>query len=208
MSIRYRSGEGELIPIIVLIIVNVVVYIAINIANLMDISITKYLALGVTTFFSEPWTIFTYMFTHQDFFHLLANMLTLYFFGSFLNRILGVKTFLTIYLVGGLVAGLFVLAIPYTLIFTSSGFHIFKVSGVIGASGAIFALGGVLTVLTPQLKVFIFPIPAPLPLWVAIVGGFLIMAIIPGVSWQGHLGGLVLGLLAGWYLRRRLRVIL
>jgi len=194
---RYRSGEGELIPIIVLIIVNVLVYIAINIANFMDVSLVRYLALGITTFFREPWTIVTYMFTHQDFFHLLANMLTLYFYGSFLNRITGVKTFLTVYFVGGLVAGLFVLLLalpPYYL--------------TIGASGAIFALGGVLTVLTPQLKVFIFPIPVPMPLWVAIVIGFLVLAIIPGVSWQGHLGGLVLGLLAGWYLRRRLRLIL
>jgi membrane associated rhomboid family serine protease len=197
MSIRYRSGEGELIPIIVLIIANVLVYIAVNIANLMDVSLIPYLGLGVTTFIREPWTIFTYMFTHRDFMHLLANMLTLYFYGSFMNRITGAKTFLTVYFVGGLVAGLFVLLLalpPYYL--------------TIGASGAIFALGGVLTVLTPQLKVFIFPIPAPMPLWVAIVIGFLVLAIMPNVSWQGHLGGLVFGLLAGWYLRRRLRLIL
>lgn len=197
MSMRYRSGEGELIPIIVLIIINVLVYLAINIANLMDVSLISYLALGIRNFFSEPWTIVTYMFTHMDFFHLLANMLTLYFYGSFLNRITGTRTFLTVYVAGGLVAGLFVLLLafpPYYL--------------TIGASGAIFALGGVLTVLTPQLKVFIFPIPAPMPLWVAIVIGFLVLAIMPGVSWQGHLGGLVFGLLAGWYLRRRLRLIL
>ena len=197
MSVRYRSGEGELIPIIVLIILNVLVYIAINIAGMMDVSIVGHLGLGVTTFLSDPWTIITYMFTHQDFFHLLANMLTLYFFGSFLNRITGVRTFLTVYFLGGIIAGIFVLLLakpPYYL--------------TIGASGAVFALGGVLTVLTPQLKVFIFPIPAPLPLWVAIVGGFLLMMLMPNVSWQGHLGGLLFGLAAGWYLRRRLRLIL
>ncbi len=197
MSVRYRSGEGELIPIIVLIIINVLVYIAINIAGMMDVFIVGHLGLGITTFFREPWTIITYMFTHQDFFHLLANMLTLYFFGSFLNRITGVRTFLTVYLLGGIIAGIFVLLLampPYYL--------------TIGASGAVFALGGVLTVLTPQLKVFVFPIPAPLPLWVAIVGGFLLMTLMPNVSWQGHLGGLLFGLAAGWYLRRRLRLIL
>ena len=197
MSVRYRSNEGELIPIIVLVIVNVLVYIAINIAGLMDVSIIRYLGLSVSTFLREPWTIISYMFTHQDFFHLLANMLTLYFFGSFLNRITGVKTFLLVYFLGGIVAGIFVLLLsfsPYSL--------------TIGASGAVFALGGVLTVLTPQLKVFIFPIPAPVPLWVAIVLGFFVMMLMPNVSWQGHLGGLLLGLLAGLYLRRRLRVIL
>jgi membrane associated rhomboid family serine protease len=165
-------------------------------------SVLHYLALPGTYFFqkpeaflSVPWTIFTYMFTHSDFWHILANMITLYFYGSFLNRITGVKTFLSIYFIGGLVAGLFIL-----LLSSSS-------DSTIGASGAIFALGGALAVLTPKLKVFIFPIPVPMPLWVAILIGFLILAIIPGVSWQGHLGGLLTGLAAGWFLRKRIRVI-
>ncbi len=194
---RYRTSEGEMIPIIVIIIVNVLIYITINIANMMDKPLISLLALGITTFLREPWTIFTYMFTHQDFMHLLANMITFYFYGSFLNRIAGVRTFLTVYLVGGLVAGLFILLLaipPYYL--------------TIGASGAVFALGGALAVLVPKLKVFIFPIPVPMPLWVAIVVGFVVLAVIPGVSWQGHLGGLLFGLLAGWYLRRRLRLII
>jgi membrane associated rhomboid family serine protease len=194
-NIRYRSGEGELIPIIVLIIINFVVYLAINIAQFTNTSILQYLALSRSTFLLAPWTVFTYMFTHQEFFHILANMVTLYFYGSFLNRVTGVKTFLTIYIIGGLAGGLFVLLLSSPYSFT------------IGASGAIFALGGALAVLTPQLKVFIFPIPAPMPLWVAILVGFLVLAIIPGVSWQGHLGGLLVGLAAGWYLRKRVRVI-
>lgn len=192
---RYRTGEGNLIPIIVLIIINTLVYIGINIANMLDVSLVRYLALWNLTVLMEPWTIITYMFTHLDFFHLLANMVTLYFYGSFLNRITGLKTFLAIYLLGGLVAGLFIVLIP-------------PYGVTIGASGAIFALGGVLTVLVPKLKVFIFPIPAPMPLWVASVFGFVILALIPGVSWQGHLGGLVFGLLAGLYLRRKIRVML
>jgi len=193
--VRYRSGEGELIPIIVLIIANFLVYIGVNIAHFTGSSIIGYLALSRSTFLQVPWTIFSYMFTHQEFFHILANMVTLYFYGSFFNRIAGARTLLTVYFVGGLVAGLFVLLLSSPYSFT------------IGASGAIFALGGALAVLTPKLKVFIFPIPAPMPLWVAILVGFLVLAFIPGVSWQGHLGGLLFGLLAGWFLRRRVHVI-
>ena len=184
-------------PVILIITINVLVYLTINIASLMDVSLIRYLALGLPTFLSAPWTIFTYMFTHQSFWHLLANMVTLYFFGSFFNRVAGARAFLMVYLLGGLVAGIFVLLLsfpPYYL--------------TIGASGAVFALGGVLTVLVPKLKVFIFPIPAPVPLWVAIVVGFLIMAFMPSVSWQGHLGGLLFGLAAGWYLRRSHRRIM
>ena len=195
-SARYRSGEGELIPIIVLIIINILVYLAINIAAFSGGSIVEFLALSQATVMSQPWTILTSMFTHMDFMHLLANMITLYFYGSFLNRITGTRTFLIIYFGGGLLSALAVLLLSHPM------------SSTIGASGAIFALGGALAVLVPMVKVFIFPIPVPMPLWVAILIGFLLLAFIPGVSWQGHLGGLLFGLAAGWYLRRRLRVIL
>ena len=76
----------------------------------------------------------------------------------------------------------------------------------IGASGAIFALGGVLTVMRPKLRVFVFPIPVPLPLWLAVIGGFLILSFFPGIAWQAHLGGLVFGLIAGYFFRKRERL--
>ena len=194
--VRYNSGEGELIPIIVLIIINVVVYLAINIAAYSGVNIVDYLALSRATVMAEPWTILTSMFTHENFWHLLANMVTLYFFGSFLNRITGTRTFLWIYFGGGLLAALFVLFVFPSLYPT------------IGASGAVFALGGALAVLVPMVKVYIFPIPVPMPLWVAVLSSFLVLTLIPHVSWQGHLGGILFGLAAGWYLRGRLRVML
>jgi uncharacterized protein len=193
---RYRSNEGELIPIIVLVILNFLVYLAVNIAQFADTSIMQYLALSRSTFLRYPWTVVSYMFTHADFFHLLFNMITLYFFGSFLSRLVGHKPFFIIYFAGGLAGALIVLLLSSPFSYT------------IGASGAIFALGGALAVLTPQMRVFIFPIPVAMPLWVAILLGFLVLAFLPGVSWQGHLGGLLFGLLAGWYLRKGRRVIL
>ncbi|MDD5312022.1 MAG: rhomboid family intramembrane serine protease [Dehalococcoidia bacterium] len=193
---RYRSSEGELIPIIVIVILNFLVYLAINVGHFMEIDIIPFLGLSRITFLDEPWTILTCMFTHQGFFHLLANMLTLYFFGSFLTRITGLTNFLLIYFIGGIVSGLFVLGLSPANSIT------------IGASGAVFALGGALAVLTPREKVFVFPIPAPMPLWVAVIIGFLVLTLVPGVSWQGHLGGLLSGLLAGLILRRRLRLVL
>jgi membrane associated rhomboid family serine protease len=72
----------------------------------------------------------------------------------------------------------------------------------VGASGAIFALGGALAVIAPQLKVFIFPIPIPIPLWAAITL-FLIISFLPGIAWQAHLGGLILGCAAGYYFKRK-----
>ena len=202
--VRYNSGGGELIPIIALIIVNLLVYVAINAYGLVnnltvqDIEkeIIPYLGLSLSTVMARPWTIVTSMFTHVSFWHIASNMVTLYFFGSFLNRMVGTRTFLWIYFGGGLLAALFVLFVFPSLYPT------------IGASGAVFALGGALAVLVPMVKVFIFPIPVPMPLWVAVLVSFLVLAFIPDVSWQGHLGGLLFGLAAGWYLRGRLRVVL
>ncbi len=76
----------------------------------------------------------------------------------------------------------------------------------IGASGAVFALGGALAVMRPKLRVFIFPIPVPIPLWAAVIGGFLIISLFPGIAWQAHLGGLVFGVTAGYFFRKRERL--
>jgi membrane associated rhomboid family serine protease len=132
------------------------------------------------------------MFTHGGLWHILVNMLTLYFYGSFLSQLVGNKNLLIIYFCGGILGNIFYLLLAFN-----------PNSIVIGASGAVFALGGALAVLTPRLKVYIFPIPVPMNLWIAVIGGFLILSLIPGIAWQAHLGGLVFGLLAGYYFRKR-----
>jgi membrane associated rhomboid family serine protease len=197
-TVRYRTNEGELIPIIVIIIVNVLVFLMLQITGRVDPELFQVmimnLAISGQLFIDKPWTIVTYMFTQADFWHLATNMLTLYFFGSFLNRVAGSRNFLLIYFGGGIIGGLFVLLFSSPYVPT------------IGASGAVFALGGALAIVAPKVKVFIFPIPVPMPLWVAVAIGFLILLPLSFVSWQGHLGGLVFGLLAGLYLRHRLKI--
>jgi len=57
-----------------------------------------------------------------------------------------------------------------------------------------------------KLRVFVFPIPAPVPLWAAVIGGFLIISFFPNVAWQAHLGGLAFGLTIGYFFRKRERI--
>jgi membrane associated rhomboid family serine protease len=151
--------------------------------------------LQPATFLNQPWTIITSMFTHASLWHILVNMLALYFYGSFLSRLIGTKKFLIIYFGGGILGNLFFLLLAPQFVVG------------IGASGAIFALGGALAVLTPNLRVFIFPIPVAMPLWIAVIGGFLILSFIPGIAWQAHLGGMIFGLIAGYFFRKRIRVL-
>jgi membrane associated rhomboid family serine protease len=199
----YRSYRGDNIaPVLAIIILCFLVYIASILPRFLDFlhyNIFELLGLQPATFIHMPWTIVTNLFVHGSIWHLLFNMLTFYFFGTFLLRLVSIRTFLIIYFLGGIVGNIFFMISAFFW-FLASPFSI-----VIGASGAIFALGGTLAVLMPRLRVFVFPIPAPMPLWVAVIGGFVILSFVGGVAWQGHLGGLVLGLLAGFVLRNRVR---
>lgn len=187
---RYRTYQGfKLTPIWFLIILNLIIFIA----TIVSRELIFLFGLQPAAFLLKPWTIVTNLFVHSGLWHILANMLTLYFFGSYLSRLVGDGRFLIIYFVGGILGNiLFILLGPPLAI-------------AIGASGAVFALGGALTVLRPRIRVFVFPIPAPIPLWAAVIGGFVILSFIPFVAWQAHLGGLVFGLISGYFFRKRVR---
>ena len=194
----YRRSDN-IAPVLGIIIVCFLVYIATIIAGIMGHDLIPVLGLQTASFLERPWTIVTNLFMHGSIWHILFNMITLYFFGTFLIRLVGTRDFFIIYFLGGIAGNIVFMLFAYFNFLTS------PYSIVIGASGAIFALGGALAVLTPRLRVFVFPIPVPMPLWVAVIGGFVLLIFVGGVAWQGHLGGLVFGLLAGLVLRRRVR---
>ena len=199
----YRSYRADNIaPVMAIIILCFLVYIATILPRFLDVldyNLVALLGLQTAAFIHMPWTIVTNLFVHGSIWHLLFNMITLYFFGTFLLRLVGIRTFLIVYFLGGIMGNIFFMLSAFFWFFAS------PYSIVIGASGAIFALGGTLAVLTPKLRVFVFPIPVPMPLWVAVIGGFVILSFIGGVAWQGHLGGLVAGLISGLILRRGVR---
>lgn len=203
MSYRPYRRTG-INPIWVLIGVNCAILIAefINPLQIFD----KF-ALSRSVVSTEPWTLITYMFVHGglnfnagvysldiglSFWHLFANMLTLYFFGTFVIALVGETAFLVTYFIGGIVAGLFF------ILLSPNG-------GVVGASGAVYALGGLLMVMRPNVRVYTFPLPIPMPLWIAILIGFVLVSFNSGVAWQAHLGGIIYGAAVGYYYRRRER---
>ena len=204
MRVRYQSNQSfGLSPILVLVIVNLLVFIITAIVPTLRI----FLWLLPAGFLSQPWTILTSMFVHGTFWHIFANMLTLYFFGTYLSRLVGNSKFLIVYFVGGILGNIFYIVLTilggiFAISFLGSPFI-----PAVGASGAIFAIAGALAVMRPKLPVFIFPIPAPIPLWVAVIGGFVLFSIfgilyILPIAWQAHLGGLVFGFIAGYIFRK------
>ncbi|MBT3398151.1 rhomboid family intramembrane serine protease [archaeon] len=146
------------------------------------------------------WTFITSMFLHAGVLHLVANMISLMFIGSFVEKLIGKKRFLTFYFVAGLSAGILFVLISWI---TGSDINVFAV----GASGAIFGLGGLLAVLTPRLPVLVFFI-IPMPMWAAmgvLMFGLWALSLAAGlpIGNTAHLGGLIIGLAYGFYLKKK-----
>ncbi|MGA8849114.1 MAG: rhomboid family intramembrane serine protease [Dehalococcoidia bacterium] len=180
-----------------LIALNVLIFVVELMVGGYPITVTNpvVLLLGLNTaqLSQQPWTIITSVFVHGGFAHIIFNMISLYFLGSFFLRAAGERSFLAVFFLGGLAGNLlFVLLAPFSI--------------GIGASGAIFAIGGALAVMVPKVPVLILPIPVPMPLWVATIILVFLSFIFAGIAWQAHIGGLLLGLLAGFILKKRRQI--
>lgn len=154
------------------------------------------------------WTLLTSMFMHGSFFHLFVNMLSLFFLGSFLERIMGSKRFLMIYFIAGLAGGLFFVLFSFPPFNGFPGLGVSPEIMAVGASGAIFGLAGILAILTPRLPVYIMFIPIAMPMWFGITLALValwVVSITAGlpIGNAAHLGGLIAGLIYAFYLRRR-----
>jgi len=132
--------------------------------------------------FGEWWRIFTAMFLHSGVLHLLVNMYALWILGPIIERRFGALSFGTLYLATGVAGGAFFHAIgPAT-------------TWVVGASGAIFGLFGVLLAATfrqrhTQMGAALFN-----RLLILLVINLSLPFLVPNIAWQAHLGGLISGI--------------
>lgn len=136
----------------------------------------------------EPWRLLTVALVHGSFFHVGLNMLALWMIGRSLEPLLGRWRFLTLYLLSALGGSVAVTLLSF-------------LTPVVGASGAIFGLFGALLVIGRHIGANIAGIAI-------ILGVNLVIGFLPGfnVSWQAHIGGLLVGLLVAFiYTRTRTR---
>ena len=132
------------------------------------------------------WQLFTYMFMHGSWSHLLGNMIGLLFFGVYVERQCGSKEFVLFYLLCGILCGAASLGI-YLL----SGYYNVL---LVGASGAVYAVLLLFAVIFPRSTVFIMGlIPVPAPILVAIYAGVAVFeqffGMNQGVAHLMHLSG-------------------
>ncbi|WP_255148670.1 rhomboid family intramembrane serine protease [Halorarius halobius] len=147
------------------------------------------------------WTWVTSVFAHGGPVHLFGNAIVMFFFGPVLERKLGSKRFGALFLVSGMVAGLAQVAFGFVV-----GDPIV---GVLGASGGIMAILATLSVLNPDLKVYLYFV-LPVPIWVltigyaglSMVGVFSNFSVLGGnVAHLAHLAGLFIGAAYGVYVQ-------
>jgi membrane associated rhomboid family serine protease len=141
----------------------------------------------------EFWRLATYMWIHGGPWHLIVNMLTLWMFGSEVAGAWGTQRFLQYYLISGIGAGVIIALWHGALAALGYGGDAYT----LGASGAIYAVLLAYSLLWPNRTVmFIFP---PIPIRALYFIPFLfVMDLIfatPGISYVGHLGGVLVGFL-------------
>lgn len=127
-----------------LIIANIAVFVVINLIRVFTIgwapgvynSIVNYLALhaNIVWDLTHPWVFFTSLFMHSGFWHILWNMLFLFWFGRIVSDLIGDHKILPIYILGGLVGGFVFILSSYISSFVSANAY------AVGASAAIMAL--------------------------------------------------------------------
>ena len=205
-----RTTYGGILPhggtstSIVLIALNVVVWLAINLTGGQSSKLLDWLALtptgtceadggyypgashGVCSLIAHThwvpgvsdgavWQLLTSTFTQVTVTHIFFNVLNLFILGPQLELVLGRARFLAVYLLSGLAGSAMVYAVGPS------------VGSTIGASGAVFGLMGAFLVFAVRARL---EVPGLL-IWIAISFGY--SFVMPGISWQAHLGGFLGG---------------
>lgn len=141
----------------------------------------------------KPWTIATYMFTHVELFHILFNMLVLFWFGRIFEDFLNTNQFTFTYLAGGLFGAVLFIAFYNTF----PAFEDEKVNSVLlGASGSVMAIVAATATLVPDYSIRLLFFGDVRIKYIALV--YIVIDIIGMTSLNAggsiaHLGGALLG---------------
>ncbi len=204
---QYMRGRSRGVPISITVILMIVLVVVFALQCINDVYLRSFVE---TWLILTPaclrhgyvWQLITFQFLHGGLWHLICNLLGLWFFGRFVESVLGRQRVLVAYLgcgvVGGILQGILMVLFP---------FHF--PAGVYGASAGVSGIFAIFVGLLPDSEIrwnFILPIPANILLW--ITGGIsLFFTIVPStrggdIAHAAHLGGLLAGVAwvkLGWH---------
>lgn len=208
-DLKYKLTQKN--AVVRIIALNVLVYLVFGLAHVLfwlfqanDILslVEKKFVLyaNLSNFMMQPWGILTYMFFHDGFFHILFNMLWLYWLGMLLHEYLGNTRVYQIYFVGGIFGG-FLYMFSYNIfpVFSSN----LNDSYALGASAGVLAIVAAAATLLPNYTVMLFGV-FPIQLrYIALVSVLIDLLNIPSNNAGGriaHVGGALAGFLFIKYL--------
>lgn len=206
-DIKQEFGYGNMIKRI--IIVNLAVYVVVNLIWVVIVGAYPDFYQGMIRFFSmsaslkhillHPWVVFSHMFLHEGFFHILWNMLFLFWFGRIFGDLLGDRRVLPLYLLSGLGGALF--------FFLSAKFGAIPGdSYALGASAAVLGILVAAGMTAPNYEMRLLFFGNVKLKW--IVAALVFMNVLStrgmtnvGGAW-GHLGGIAVGFAFAYFLQR------
>lgn len=189
-----------------LLIINVVVFLLLRLLGIFamiggwDIdSVVDELALPSAPVLvaHRPWTVVTYMFTHYAPFHILFNMLALYWFGQMMTWRCSERQMTWLYIYGGIAGALFYLIAAQ--IFPGVG------GWLLGASASVIAIVIATAVLMPDYPVMLLFFGSVKLKWIAVAAVILFALGLVGNNAGGHVahfGGIAMGALFGYLINR------
>ncbi|TVP92059.1 rhomboid family intramembrane serine protease [Alkalibacterium sp.] len=183
------EGKGT----IVILLINSVVFIALNIVPRLEE--TLLLSHQIPLIIEKLWTLITVFFSHQVLIHIVLNMGLLVYFGFSLERLTSAKSVAVIYFIAGLMGSL---SFPLTgLIINGTGL-------IAGASAAVMGVVAAYSVLRPNVLI----LKSKAKWWtVALVAFSVVSAILlPDTldSDIAHLAGILVGVISGFYIKKRI----
>ncbi|WP_197492241.1 rhomboid family intramembrane serine protease [Arachidicoccus ginsenosidimutans] len=150
-------------------------------------------------FIRQPWSLFSYMFTHESLLDLFSNLLWLVAFGYILQSLSGNKRLIPLYLYGGILGGIFFLIINAVL--PQSVVHI---DFLIGALPAVVAVAAGATTLTPQYRIFPM-LGGGIPLWILFAVFMLVSVSSVANAGVAYVSTILFSALVGFYIIYQLK---
>jgi membrane associated rhomboid family serine protease len=200
-EIKYQLSHGTMTN--KLIIYNVFVFAIILLLNILNlslnqISLTEYfftLDTNLVGFIIKPWGIITSIFSHFEIWHLIFNMLFLYFSGQLFEQIFDKRRLWQTYIFGGISGGILEISAHYLFPSFQNADQV-----VVGASGSIMAIFTALAFHSPNIRVNLFGI---FPVKIYLIAIFFLLNDLIGidnpsdnVAHFAHLGGAIFGLIS------------
>ena len=184
LTYQYKTAN----VVVKLIVINAVLFLLLHLGSFFfsvsNVYLSRWFVLtdDFYTILIHPWSLITYSFLHFGFFHILFNMIWLYWFGQFVLNLFTGKRLLTVYLLGAIFGGLLFM-LSYNL------FPVFEMERgfLIGASGAVTAIMIFIATYTPNTEVRIFTFT--LKLWH--IALFLFLLDLVRIPTSGNAGGLM-----------------